>query len=409
MSRHYSIGFQSCSLFGMMRYFSGIRNSVCLIHGPQGCTFMNRNTVYNLNGYNSCEIFTPRIYTTGMNEDDTIFGGNAKLEAALLEIVEDFHPEIIFVLNCCVSELTGENIDDIAESVEESTGIKIIPVHSAGFKGNHQAGYHDAARLLFRHFCTGHPRKKQENTVNLLGEFDTRHRWSSEMRRYMEAAGIRILATVPVVCSVEELRDSVNADLNIVFCGNAAMALAREYEKEYGIPHVGGWGEQFGLNHSAKVYGEIFSYFGMDDSLFHEDMAVLAHRIEEVKSQFQGKTAAIVSGTRRALGYGIMLQELGIQVKYIFSESCDSCGVSKEDFLPLADEVICDDGVNNIQQRLAELAADILFTTLPELAAPHRFVTIRSQDYSGFEGMHAMIDVLLKAIECKHSIYFQNY
>lgn len=135
-----NIPFKSCSLFGSLRYLSNLKNVVCLIHGPSGCSFFNRGAMISLNGYycSKQKVPIPKIYCTDFNENDTIFGGIEKLNKAVDEIVDKLSPEAIFILNCCVSEVIGENIDDVAANSSIKHGINIIPVHSAGFKGDHK-------------------------------------------------------------------------------------------------------------------------------------------------------------------------------------------------------------------------------------------------------------------------------
>ena len=48
---NYEEPFRSCYLFGALRYLANLKDTVCLIHGPTGCSFFCRNSVMILNGY----------------------------------------------------------------------------------------------------------------------------------------------------------------------------------------------------------------------------------------------------------------------------------------------------------------------------------------------------------------------
>ena len=390
--KHYAEGYKSCSLFGTLRYFSGIKDTVCLIHGPQGCTFFSRNAVYHLNGYNRSGAFIPRIFSTSFSEDDVIFGGREKLMLAIDDIVEDYHPKCIFIFSCCVSEITGEDVDGIARLQSEKYGIRIIVLHSAGFKGDHKEGFLLACDTLFEQFCS-EPSRQIPGTVNILGEFNADKQTSEELRRYLDSANIQVLSCIPSVCTIEELEQSTAAQLNIVYCGNAAKRLADHFDRQFGIPYVGTWGEFYGSEASKALYDSIFRFFERDTSVYQADYTSLLDYIQEKKPLFAGKTAIIVSGMKRALGYGGILKELGIEIKYIYSESECSMDLSEE-FSALSDDVDCNVSPEAIRERIVREKPDFLFSTLTEIVAPFPFIAILDKDYEGFSGMRRMIHVL---------------
>lgn len=402
--KHYAEAYKSCSLFGALRYFSGVKDTVCLIHGPQGCTFYARNSVYHLNGYNRSSQFIPRIFTTSFSENDVIFGGRKNLEMAIQELVEDYNPRCIFLFNCCITEVIGENIDGVAKDLAKKLNTRIIVLHSAGFKGDHKDGFIMACDTIFEEFCTGTP-NTLERSVNILGEFNADKETSQELRHYLNLAGIKVLSCIPSVCTMEELSDSVNARLNIVYCGNAAHRLAMHFENTYGIPYIGGWGEFYGSYETKKLYDKIFKFFNTSFTAYEKDYRDLLDLIRSKKERFFGKKAIIVSGMKRALGYGTILRELGIRVSYIYSEYECSMNLAN-DFEILADDVDCNLPPAAIRQRIELENPDFLFSTLTELVAPFPFVAILDKDYEGFSGMRRMIEVLEDVMENgKNSIY----
>lgn len=390
--KHYSEGYKSCSLFGSLRYFVGIRNTVCLIHGPQGCTFFNRNAVYHLNGYNRSGIFIPKIFTTGISEDDVIFGGRTKLSQAIYEIKQDFNPEAIFLFNCCVSELIGEDIDGVANELSEELGIRIIVIHSAGFKGDHKDGFIIGCDTIFHHFCTA-KLPAVDDSVNILGEFNVDQKTSQELRYYLASVGIRVISSIPSVCTIDELRLSTSAKLNIVYCGNAAKRLAMHFEETYGTPFTGTWGELYGCENVKKFYDTIFEFFGKSSDVYERDYLSTKRFIEEKRPLFVNTSAIIVSGMKRALGYGSIMSELGIQVKYIYSEY--ECSMNlRPAFQKLSDDVDCNLPPHKLREKIEKENPTFLLSTLTELVAPFPFVAILDNDYEGFSGIRRMISVL---------------
>lgn len=402
--KHYSEGFKSCSLFGSLRYFAGIRDTVCLIHGPQGCTFFNRNAVYHLNGYNRSSNFIPHIFTTSFSEDDVIFGGRITLIKAIEDVIEDYNPRCIFLFNCCVTEVIGEDVDGVAQEQEKKYGVRIVVIHSAGFKGDHKKGFIMACDTIFREFCN-YRKPLVPNSVNVLGEFNAEQQTSQELRGYLEKSGIKVLSCIPSVCSLEELEESTGAELNIVYCGNAALRLAKHFEDVYGIPFVGSWGEFYGIESSKEIYNRILTFFGKSIDVYKQDYNRLLNLISKKKKIFLGKKAIIVSGMKRALGYGKILQELGIQVSYIYSDFECSMDLTEE-FSKLSNNVDCNIAPSHLREYIELEKPDFLLTTLTELVAPYPFVAILEKDYEGFSGMERMIGVLEDVlINGKNSIY----
>jgi nitrogenase molybdenum-iron protein alpha/beta subunit len=51
-----------------------------------------------------------RVVTTAMSENDFIFGASDKLEEALREVEELFHPQLVGVVGTCASMIIGEDL-----------------------------------------------------------------------------------------------------------------------------------------------------------------------------------------------------------------------------------------------------------------------------------------------------------
>lgn len=388
------VPFKSCSLFGALRYFANIKNSVILVHGPSGCTFFSRYAMIRLNGYYNSPypVPIPKIYCTDFSENDVIFGGRKKLCNALTEIMDVHSPEVVFVMNCCVSEVIGEDIDDVASEYTNEYRIPVIPVHSAGFKGDHKYGMKMASEILFEQFMT-EKISTQKRRINILGDLDYFNHTSKELIAMLNEVGVTDIHLVPGNCTIDELRQCTSAELNIITCGNASRHLAELMKNKYGIPYMGNNADMFGIENTYKMYCKLFDFLGIDKVVLDNKRREAMAALEEHLHFFKGKSAAIVSGTRRAMGYAKVFQELGIEVKFIFSE-CDNEYVQKNEFMQYSKNICVNEYPLDLLERIEELNPDFIMSTLSELIAPYQYISRTDDDFVGFSGIIRMAEHL---------------
>lgn len=391
--------FRSCSLFGALRYFCNISNSVILIHGPSGCSFFNRNAMIRLNGYYSAKhvVPVPHIYCTDFDENDVIFGGTEKVKNALSEIIEKLSPEVVFVMNCCVSEIIGEDIDNIAVEFTRRYGIRVIPVHSAGFKGDHKYGMKMASEILFREFIDNeNPRRSM--CVNILGDLDYFNHTSQELIRVLNEAGVASIHLVPGNCSINELQHVSEASLNIITCGNASRHLAQLFYERFQIPFIGDNASLFGIENTYNTYCKIFDTLNLDKAMLDKKRQCAQERLQQYLPFFKGKSAVIVSGTRRALGYAEIFKNLGIEIKLIFSEF-DPVYTDQKDFMKYSQNVFLNYYPNDMIRKIEDMNPNFIFSTLSELVAPYKYIARTDDDFAGFDGVERMAKHLITKFE----------
>lgn len=388
--------FKSCSLFGALRYFANIKNSVILVHGPSGCTFFNRYAMIRLNGYYNSPypVPIPKIYCTDFSENDVIFGGREKLNNALDEIMNIHSPEVVFVMNCCVSEVIGEDIDSVSSEYSDKYKIPVIPVHSAGFKGDHKYGMKMASEVLFERFMT-ESLPVQKRRINILGDLDYFNHTSNELITILNDMGVNDIRLIPGNCSIDELKQSSSAELNIITCGNASRHLAELLKKQHGTPYVGNNADMFGVENTYQMYCRLFDFLGIDRTIVDVMREEAIEKINKYLPFFEGKSAAIVTGTRRAMGYAKVLQELGVDVKFVFSE-CDNEYVQKKDFMKYSKNICVNEYPFDLLEQIEKINPDFIMSTLSELIAPYKYISRTDDDFVGFSGVSRMAEYLME-------------
>lgn len=391
---NYEEPFRSCYLFGALRYLANLKDSVCIIHGPTGCSFFCRNSVLILNGYkDTIEHESPRIFSTCFNDDDVVFGGQKKLEKAITEIYDKYKPKIIFVLNCCVTEIIGENINDIANILSEKLGCKILTLNSAGFKGDHKVGMINAGNLLIDSLCDNNA-KKERNTINILGEFNINLNTTLELKKYLNDGGININTIFPATSTIEEINKIGIAELNYVVCNNASKNIAKKLEDKFGAKSIYNSYGFFGVENCYSILEAIFNYFNIEDRQYKEIYLKTRNEIKRYYNKLCGKTAIIISGNRRSLGYANILNELGVKIKCIFTEKPVE-KFNKEDYYKFTDKVLIEEGSDDLRNIIEEMKPDFVFSTIGEVVYPYKTIFRPKEDFAGFEGAIRFAEYLI--------------
>ena len=122
---------------------SGIKNSAIIFHGYLGC---NIESVHMRSDSIPGGFYTP-IIATGLNESDSIYGGNDKLKATL-EMVLSKKYELVWIITGDATSIIADDIHSIVNTVNNPYNAKIISLDVPGFLGGIAKGTDIAASKL---------------------------------------------------------------------------------------------------------------------------------------------------------------------------------------------------------------------------------------------------------------------
>lgn len=130
-----------CAPLGASVVYKGIANCLPVIHGAQGCaTYIRR---YLISHYKE----PVDIASTNFSEATTIFGGSKNLNAAINNIISQYHPEVIGIASACLSETIGEDIPKMIREYQATANGRQLPVfiHAStpSYNGTHMDGFHE--------------------------------------------------------------------------------------------------------------------------------------------------------------------------------------------------------------------------------------------------------------------------
>lgn len=296
-----------------------LKDCLVITHGPIGCGYYSWGTRRNKavaepGGQN----FIPYCFSTDMQEADIVFGGEKKLEKAIAEAVDIFHPACIMICSTCPIGLIGDDVQAVARRTEEKYGVKCIGFSCEGYKGVSQsAGHHIANNGLMKHIIgTGDKKPKARYSLNILGEYNIGgDGWEEE--RILKRIGYEIVTVFTGDGSYETMKNAHLADLNLVMCHRSINYVAEMMKTKYGTD----WLKVnfIGIGSTIESLRDIAKYFGdpelaaRTEEVIRDELAAVFDEAEYYKSKLKGKKAGIFVGGSRSHHYQALLRDFGVE------------------------------------------------------------------------------------------------
>lgn len=301
------------SLTGIIFGVEGIRNSLVLLNGPMGCKFyhsttsqflMDRPPLYlpvaeggrkvevNYNYMNDWFFRQSRVPCTYLDHYDYVYGTAEKLEEGLRYIRDHVDFEMLTIVNSPGASLIGDNLKELAQKVLPDR--RTVHIESPGYSETLSSGYEKASLEVLKQLAgeirerriknqkandeskaeTGENafggRKvswKSRKKVNLLG-LSIWHRYAQgdreELVRLLEMCGIQVNCCLFSGCSVDDIVNIADADLNIVIHPDMAKETAEYLQAEYGMPMLLCQGPPIGFKAVENLFKEIGTILGAD-------------------------------------------------------------------------------------------------------------------------------------------------
>ncbi len=295
------------------------RDIINITHGPIGCGFYSwltrRNQTKPAEGEDN---YMPYAFSTDMQDENIVFGGEQKLKAAIREAYEMFKPSAISIFSTCPVGLIGDDVHSVARDMKAELGINVFGFSCEGYRGVSQsAGHHIANNGIFKHVVGNTDRERTGKfQVNLMGEYNIGGD-AFEIERIFEECGITLLSTYSGNSTVESFAYSHTADLNMVMCHRSINYIAEMMEEKYGVPWIKV--NFIGAESTAKSLRKMGDYFGdaelkaKIEEVIEREMAKVGKVAKEVKPKVEGKLAMMFVGGSRAHHYQDLFKELGVR------------------------------------------------------------------------------------------------
>jgi nitrogenase molybdenum-cofactor synthesis protein NifE len=398
---------RACVFCGSRVVLYPIADALHLVHGPVGCAAYT----WDIRGALSSGPELHRLsFSTDLQEQDVIFGGEKKLYRALHELIDRHAPKAAFVYSPCIVGIIGDDLKAVCRKVAEEKGIPVIPVESEGFKGNKREGYHAACRALFELVGTGDTVGISPKSLNILGDFNLAGEiWI--IKEYFRRMGIEVVATITGDGRVADLQRCHGAALNVVQCSGATQELATMMEEAYGIPSLRV--SYFGVEDMAESLYKVARFFddpevlARTQELVREELSTLYPKLQEYRKALQGKKAAIyVGGAFKAFSLVKAFRLLGMDVVMVGSQT--GTEADYRELYEVTDEgtiIVDDSNPLELSEFLKEKDVDIFVGGVKERPIAHKLGLgfcdhnhERKEALEGFVGMLNFADEVYRTV-----------
>lgn len=291
---------------------SMVTDAAVISHGPVGCSscLHDFNMTYRVNAsLRNKTNRRRRIFSTNLQEKDTVYGGNAKLEATIREVYERVKPAAIFVLTTCAVGIVGDDVQSVCDKVQEELGIPIVGVACEGFRSKvwttgFDAAYHGMARKLIKKAD-----KHRDDMINVINF------WGSDaFADWFAPFGAKPNYLTPFN-TVEELSRAGEACATVQACSTLGTYLGAVLEQDFGVPELAS-APPYGIAQTDRWFRALGKLLGKEDiaeKVIAEKKEKYLPQIEEIRKKLQGKTAYVAAGAAHGHALLDIIGELGLK------------------------------------------------------------------------------------------------
>ncbi len=289
-----------------------IQDSAVISHGPVGCASCLHEFAftYRVNSpLRSVENPTQRkIYSTNLQEKDTVYGGNSKLEKAIREVYERTKVNSIFVLTTCAAGIIGDDVESVCDQAEEELGIPVVAIFCEGFRSRvwttgFDAAYHGIARKLI-----SKPRERRNDLINVVNF------WGSDIfKEWFEPFGA-VPNYITPYSTTQTLKYSSEATATIQACSTLGSYLGAVLEQEFGVPEIPA-APPYGIAQTDRWFRALGKTLGKEEiaeQIIADKKEKYLPKIEELREKLRGKTAYVTAGAAHGHALLDILGELGL-------------------------------------------------------------------------------------------------
>jgi len=359
----------------------GVKDSIPLVHGGQGCSMFVRL----LFAQHFKENFD--IASTSLHEESAVFGGNKRVEEGV-EVLARRYPDlrVIPIITTCSTEVIGDDIEGTInvcqrklKAIFPDRTIHLVPVHTPSFKGSHVSGYDECVKAMFKTIA------KKKTTPS--GKLNVLSGWVNPgdvklLKRYLSEMGVDghvFMDTEdfdsPMLpdktihthgrTTVEDIADAPNALGTIALARYEGASTAQYLNEEFGVPSVIS-PTPYGIRNTDELLANISRLTGkpIPDSLVHERGIALDALQDLAHMFFADKKVAIFGHPDLVIGLAEFCRE--IQLKPVLLLGDDNSRYKKDPrILELKKsvdydmEVVCNADLWDLERRIRDKEVEL--------------------------------------------------
>ena len=207
-----------------------------VMHDASGC-----NSTYTTHDEPRWYDMDSMVYISGLSEMEAILGDDEKLIGDIAAAAEELKPKFIAIAGTPIPAMTGCDLEAVAALIQARTGIPAFGFATTGMN-TYVQGASMALEAIARRFADRETAKTEAPSVNILGltplDFSVNGADQS-IGNFLEAAGYRVLSRWAMGSTLEELKHSGGAHVNLVV-SSTGLGAAKALWEIFGTPYVVG-------------------------------------------------------------------------------------------------------------------------------------------------------------------------
>lgn len=211
------------------------------IHDASGCTG-------NYVGFDEPRSYDSRqlVYCTGLRKNDAILGNEEVYIDKIVRAAQEMKPRFIALVGSPVPLIIGFDFKGVAMELENRLGIPAFGFDTGGMKGSYKDGVVLALKKLMDYYVLPHRAELKKipgnkKRVNIVGAtpLDISSENLRAFREMLADRGYEVVSILAMENDMEQLLKFYQADVNLAVT-QAGAVLAKEMEKDYGMPYLAG-------------------------------------------------------------------------------------------------------------------------------------------------------------------------
>lgn len=226
---------------------------LCVMHDASGC-----NSTYNTHDEPRWYDFDSMVYISGISEMEAIMGDDQKFIDDIIYTAKELNPKFIALAGTPIPTMIGTDFKAIANIVENETKIPTFGFNTTGMN-SYVSGAYKAFEALSKRFLKRNDKESraEKSRVNILGatplDFSINNSIKSTVDLLKEN-DFDVISTWAMGSTLEDIKNSVNADVNLVISYSGMGAAKYMYEK-FNIPYI--VGTPFGKEFAKKIVADL--------------------------------------------------------------------------------------------------------------------------------------------------------
>ncbi len=226
---------------------------LCVMHDASGC-----NSTYNTHDEPRWYDFDSMVYISGISEMEAIMGDDQKFIDDIIYTAKELNPKFIALAGTPIPTMIGTDFKAIANIVENETKIPTFGFNTTGMN-SYVSGAYKAFEALSKRFLKRNDKESraEKSRVNILGatplDFSINNSNKSTVDLLKEN-DFDVISTWAMGSTLEDIKNAVNTDVNLVISYSGMGAAKYMYEK-FNIPYI--VGTPFGKEFAKKIVADL--------------------------------------------------------------------------------------------------------------------------------------------------------